>query len=207
MRFIRPGCAGRWSRPRVEAEGGAFAKHDWRRCRTMVVTAWVAPKLVAVARQSHRRDASLWRRGRTGVLAVHAPWAPAGHPLGAGEALNVPACERLALALGYPGTQLPMFCVGCSYGSALPRPAGADPNPYTAVHPHRARANPYTAVHPQRARGRGKRRAGARHPEMARMRCEISLPTAGSGGLGAPGDGGIQGDAAALQFARLSGGE
>ena len=80
-----------------------------------------------------------------------------------------------------------MFCVGWSYGSALPRPAGADPNPYTTVHP-------------QRARARSKRRACARHPEMARMRCEIRFPMAGSGVLGAQGDGGIQGDAAALEF-------
>ncbi|MCY4514845.1 MAG: hypothetical protein OXC69_06910 [Candidatus Tectomicrobia bacterium] len=32
------------------------------------------------------------------------------------------------------------------------------------------------------------------------MRCEISFPMAGSGVLGAQGDGGIQGDAAALEL-------
>ena len=60
--------------------------------------------------------------------------------------------------------------------------------------------NPYTTVHPYRARARITRRGCARNPEIARMRCEISFPMAGSGVPGAQGDGGIQGDAAALEL-------
>ena len=60
------------------------------------------------------------------------------------------------------------------------------------------RTHPYTL----NARGREVNSARGRelYLEMGRMRCEIWLPMAGSGVLGARGVGGIQGDAAARVF-------
>ena len=70
-----------------------------------------------------------------------------------------------------------MFCVGWSYGSALPGSAGTVPNPYT----------PDARGHELKA-------------EMSRIGCEIRFLMAGSGVLGAQGVGGIRGDTARAEF-------
>jgi len=140
----------------------------------MVVTAWMAPELVVVLCQSHRRDAPLAAlRGRIGLPVVHALWALAGHPLGAGEALNVPALN---------GSPLPADirepCFQCS----------ASVGPTEAPFQGR-REQSQIRTHPYTPNARGREIDGARarevHEEMSRIGCEIRFLMEGSGVLGA----------------------
>ena len=163
-------------RPRVDAQDGASAEHDGDRNRG---NSSAGRFLAGGAAQQGRgkQDGSVaerwsslpgwrqiwWRCCAKAIVrtlpcgaaradckarcscSLNSCWTSVGSRGGA----ECPCSEWLALALGYQGILFPMFCVGRSYGSALPGSAGTIPNPYTTVHPHRARA-------------RSKRRAGAR---------------------------------------------
>ena len=196
-----------------QRRGGAFAEHDGDRNRgnssdSRFLTSTAAKQGRGKHTAALQNDGSYCldgaKAGGSGapkpssgrlLVAARADWSArcscslgsCWTSIGSRGGAECPYSEWLALALGYQGTLFPMFCVGWSYGSALPGSAGAD-------------LNPYTTVHPQRAWGRSKRRACARRPEMARMRCEILFPVACSGVPGAQGDGSIQGDAAALEL-------
>ena len=81
---------------------------------------------------------------------------PGGHAPRAGDALNALAAEQRASALGWQGIRLPRAASNGLAATSFRARLGAIPTPHTS------KQNPYTTVHPQRARARRVRRTRGR---------------------------------------------
>ena len=96
-------------------------------------------------RCARRPDVCLNSTWRQVVTVGNAPWDSGGHPLWAGQGLNIFAAEWLASPTGRHGRPFVIFCVTGSCGCVLLRSAGGVLKQTISVH---FRTHPYTSVHP-----------------------------------------------------------